>query len=143
MSVFNMQAQVAGFQGSQPGRGRSLKQPGYPQSSGALWSTVQQLPSAPDVPGCQKMLWFMGMGSGTYDDYEAFIQAALLSANAHAPSLVPVLLYCGKPGNFTRQGHGSSLGRILPPPPMLAMMHPLCMRCRGPCSIPLHTAMCK
>ncbi len=105
-----MQVELAGFQAAQPGRVSSRVEPGHPPSFDALRAKGQQLPSAPAAPvgqppGCQRMLWFTGMGAGPAsisNDYEAFIQAALLSAKEHAPSLVPVLLYCGKPGNLTR-----------------------------------------
>ncbi|GAB4814882.1 hypothetical protein N2152v2_001928 [Parachlorella kessleri] len=63
---------------------------------------MQQPQDEPAKSSCQKMLWFTAMGAGPHNDYEDFIQAALLSAKEHAPSLVPVLLFCGEPNELTR-----------------------------------------
>jgi hypothetical protein len=76
------------------------QQPHGAATAAAAWNGGDGSGSGSGI--CQRLLWFTCLGPSPTAQQKQQLRAALLSARRHAPSLVPVLVHSGPPGELTR-----------------------------------------
>lgn len=69
--------------------------------------------AAANGTGCQRLLWFTALGRVHTEDQRQQLQAALLSARRHAPSLAPVLVFGGEADAELAAWYAANGGHVL------------------------------